>query len=149
MPLTAQDVEDILRYLDASPFDELDLEMDGMSLHLRRTAGGIEIVEAPAAVETSQSPAPKASAPPAPDGLSEIRSTFLGTFYRASRPGETPFTELGARVEADTVVGIVEVMKLMNSVAAGVAGEIAEICADDGALVEYGQLLFRVKTDNT
>ena len=72
---------------------------------------------------------------------------MLGVFYRAEAPGATPFVETGTRVEADTVVCLIEVMKMMNSVAAGVSGTLVEVCAENGALVEYGQALFRVEPD--
>jgi biotin carboxyl carrier protein len=68
----------------------------------------------------------------------------LGTFYRAPKPGAAPFVDLGAQVEEDTVVGIIEVMKLMNTVRAGMRGIITEILAADGQLVEYGSPLMRV-----
>ena len=70
---------------------------------------------------------------------------MLGTFYRAPKPGEPPFVEVGAPVEADTLIGIIEVMKLMHTVRAGVRGIVAEIPARDGALVEYGETLLRVR----
>ena len=72
---------------------------------------------------------------------------MLGVFYRAEAPGATPFVEAGGRVEPDTVVCLIEVMKMMNSVPAGVSGTIVEVCAENAALVEYGQPLFRVEPD--
>jgi acetyl-CoA carboxylase biotin carboxyl carrier protein len=72
---------------------------------------------------------------------------MLGTFYRAEAPGAAPFVEVGARVEPDTVVCIIEVMKMMNSVPAGVSGTIAEVCAENAQLVEFGQPLFRVEPE--
>ena len=70
---------------------------------------------------------------------------MLGVFYRAPKPGEPPFVEVGAKVEEDTIIGIIEVMKLMNTVRAGVRGEVAEILAENGALVEFDQTLLRVR----
>ncbi len=66
-------------------------------------------------------------------------------FYRAPKPGEAPFVEIGSKVEAETIIGIIEVMKLMNTVRAGVAGEVSQILAENGALVEYGETLMRVR----
>ena len=77
--------------------------------------------------------------------LQDVPAPMLGTFYRAPKPGEPPFVEVGAPVEADTIIGIIEVMKLMNTVRAGVRGIVAEIPARDGALVEYGETLLRVR----
>jgi acetyl-CoA carboxylase biotin carboxyl carrier protein len=70
---------------------------------------------------------------------------MLGTFYRAEAPGAAPFVDVGARVSADTTVCLIEVMKMMNSISAGVEGTIVEICAENAQLVEYGQPLFRVE----
>ena len=70
---------------------------------------------------------------------------MLGTFYRAEGPGAEPFVQPGSRLEPDTIVCIIEVMKMMNSVPAGVSGELVEVCPENAALVEYGQPLFRVR----
>jgi biotin carboxyl carrier protein len=70
---------------------------------------------------------------------------MLGTFYRAPKPGEPPFVLEGSPVEPDTIIAIIEVMKLMNTVRAGVRGTVVEILARDGALVEYGEPLLRVR----
>ena len=70
---------------------------------------------------------------------------MLGTFYRAEAPGQPPFVEVGRQVEPDTIVCIIEVMKMMNSVPAGVAGTITEVVAENAELVEYGEPLFRVE----
>jgi acetyl-CoA carboxylase biotin carboxyl carrier protein len=83
-----------------------------------------------------------ASADPA---LRDLPSPLLGTFYRAPKPGASPFVAVGSQVEEDTIVGIIEVMKLMNTVRAGVRGTVAEILVADGALVEYGATLLRVR----
>jgi biotin carboxyl carrier protein len=69
---------------------------------------------------------------------------MLGTFYGAEAPGAAPFVEVGAQVGPETTVCIIEVMKMMNSVAAGVSGTIAQIVPENGQLVEYGDPLFRV-----
>ncbi len=79
------------------------------------------------------------------EGLVDVPSPMLGTFYVAPEPGKEPFVTVGARVEADTVVGIVEAMKLLTRVHAGVAGEVAEVLASNDTLVEFGQPLFRIR----
>lgn len=78
------------------------------------------------------------------EGAQTVDAPLLGTFYRRPKPGEPPFVSVGDEVEADTVVCIVEVMKLMNSVAAGARGIIAAVHANDGDLVEFGQSLFSI-----
>ena len=72
---------------------------------------------------------------------------MLGVFYRAPAPGATPYVEVGAPVEPDTVVCLIEVMKMMNSIVAGVAGTIVEVCSENAELVEHGQPLFRVDVE--
>jgi acetyl-CoA carboxylase biotin carboxyl carrier protein len=131
MALDDDDVREILRLIDESDLAELRVETDGLSLHVVRGGG----------VVPSHQPAADA----ARNGAVTIDSPMLGTFYRAPAPGEPPFVEVGAAVEADTIVCIIEVMKMMNSVAAGVTGTIAEIYVENAAPVEYGQPLFRLE----
>lgn len=78
------------------------------------------------------------------EGAQTVDAPLLGTFYRRPKPGEPTFVSVGDKVEADTVVCIVEVMKLMNSVTAGTRGIIAAVHANDGDLVEFGQPLFSI-----
>jgi len=77
--------------------------------------------------------------------LIDICAPMLGTFHRAPQPGGAPYVEVGARVDHDTVVGVIEVMKLMNSVPAGLSGEVVDVRAKDGELVEFEQVLMRVR----
>jgi acetyl-CoA carboxylase biotin carboxyl carrier protein len=117
--LSHDDVREILRIIDESELAELQVETDGFSLHVKRDGG--------------------------PDGQLTIPSPMLGTFYRAESPGEAPFVDVGAEVGPDTTVCIIEVMKMMNSVPAGVTGTVVEVSARNGELVEYGAPLFRVR----
>ena len=80
-------------------------------------------------------------------GLVAVRAPLPGTFYRAPRPGAAPFVEVGSRVSADTVIGIVETMKLMNSVPAGVAGTVAEFCLANAEFAAHGATLLRIRAD--
>jgi acetyl-CoA carboxylase biotin carboxyl carrier protein len=79
------------------------------------------------------------------ENYGEIISPMVGTFYRATAPGADPCVNIGDIVNEETVVCIIEAMKIMNEVKAETSGEIAEICVNDGEAVEYGQPLFRVK----
>jgi acetyl-CoA carboxylase biotin carboxyl carrier protein len=149
--LTAKDVAQIASLLEESTFDEMVLELDGLKLTLRRGAGavaGAMPLEPPAPERQPPSPAPaEPAAKPAAiadEALLEVTAPLLGTFYRAPKPGAAPFIEVGAAVEEETIIGIIEVMKLMNTVRAGARGTVAQICARDGALVEYGETLIRV-----
>jgi acetyl-CoA carboxylase biotin carboxyl carrier protein len=80
-------------------------------------------------------------------GLVAVRAPLPGTFYRAPRPGAPPFVEVGSQVSSDTVIGIVETMKLMNSVPAGVAGAVAQICVANAEFAAQGTTLLLVRTD--
>lgn len=151
MTLTAKDVAEIMRLIEESAFDSLSLEIDGVKLTLRRSSAGpvpkpSDPPTAPAAKTVTSQPTPKTKfKPPSEPGLIEVTSPLLGIFYRAPRPGDPPFVEVGSKLEEDTVVGIIEVMKLMNSVRAGVKGEVVEILAINGAPIEYGEILLRVR----
>ena len=81
------------------------------------------------------------------EGLVAVRAPLPGTFYRAPRPGAAPFAEVGSRVGADTVIGIVETMKLMNPVHAGVAGVVAEFCVGNAEFAAHSATLLRIRTD--
>jgi len=150
MALSDDDVREILRIIDESDLDELRIETDGLSLHVLRGAipAGIEPEPAPAPRAQPTEPSPAAAPLPTPepqaDGLT-IAAPTIGTFYRAPGPGEAPFVEIGTRVEPETIVCIIEVMKMMNSIPAGIAGTIAEIHVENAKAVEYGQPLFRVE----
>jgi acetyl-CoA carboxylase biotin carboxyl carrier protein len=155
--LTAKDVAEIMRLLDQSSFDSLSLEIDGVKLNLQRgSAVPIREAASPGPLAGPQASVPPLHAapaaakkikPPSEPGLVEIASPLLGIFYRAPKPGEPPFVEVGSKVGEETVVAIIEVMKLMNSVHAGVKGEIVEILATNGTLVEYGEILMRVRPE--
>ena len=163
MTLTAKDVAEISRLLEESNFDELNLELDGLKLTLRRGGAGptaaaqsaapatpLAAAAIPESTSSQEGPAAAASMEPAAAEEESDRQTLsvtaplLGTFYRAPKPGAPPFVEVGSPVEHDTIIGIIEVMKLMNTVRAGARGKVVDILAKDGALVEYGEALMRV-----
>lgn len=151
MSLSHQDVQDILRQLDDCPYDELTLETEHYTLTLRRGDGGwTQETETRnkgqetrvASIEPTQTPDEPA---PTEAGLLDIRAPMVGTFYRAPKPGADPFVDIGSPVQEDSVIAIIEVMKLMNSISARVAGEVVEIVAEDAQFVDKGQLLMRVR----
>jgi acetyl-CoA carboxylase biotin carboxyl carrier protein len=157
--LTAADVAEIMKLVEESVFDELTLEVDGKKLTLRKSGvapgadGSVQAATASTlavAAPQSAAPAPGAAvvAPPkAPTdpNVQDVAAPLLGTFYRSPKPGAPPFVEIGATVQEDTVIAIIEVMKLMNTVRAGVHGTVTEILVNDGGLVEYGQTLLRIR----
>jgi acetyl-CoA carboxylase biotin carboxyl carrier protein len=149
--LTRSDIDDILKLIDGSDFLELKLEMGDLKLELRRPGAAPAVVAnavaaAPPASPASR-PAPVAVSAPvvASGGGAEVPAPLLGIFWHAPRPGADPFVKPGDRVTADTVIGIIEVMKLMNSVAAGVEGVVTEVCVENGQPVQYGDVLFRIR----
>lgn len=143
--LTRSDIDDILRLIDGSDFLELKLEMGDLKLELRRP-GAAPIVAAPAV--SAPPPPVKVAAPViASGGGSEIPAPLLGIFWHAPRPGADALVKPGDRVTADTVIGIIEVMKLMNSVPAGVAGVVVAYAAPNGEMVEHGQTLIRIQPE--
>lgn len=159
--LTRAEIDDILKLIDGSEFTELKLEMGDLKLELRKgpqaatqpfhlipnTQSGMQAPRDAGGIPPQPPAPPAAVAAPviASGGGSEIPAPLLGTFWHAPRPGAEPFVKPGDRVTADTIIGIIEVMKLMNSVPAGVAGTVLEICAPNGELVEHGQCLIRIQ----
>lgn len=110
------------------------------------TSGPAPVASAPVALHAAPAAAPAAAAPaPEVSNLKEIKSPMVGTFYSSPSPDAPPFVSVGQTVTPDTVVCIVEAMKVMNEIKAEVSGTIAEISADNGKPVQFGQALFRVK----
>ena len=154
MILTAKDIAEITRLLDESHYSELRLEMGEFKLRISRGGSGGRFVEdrddgparpAPAASSAPPPPAAPASTGGPSAGEVDVPAPLLGNFYCAPRPGEPPFVKVGDVIGEDTSIGIIEVMKLMNSVRAGVAGTVVALLAEDGKVVEAGQALIRVK----
>jgi acetyl-CoA carboxylase biotin carboxyl carrier protein len=156
--LTAKDVAEITRLLEDSSFSELHLELDGLKLSLSRQApnAGAALPERTASL-SGAAPAPSPAVPPSlgtatpvaadsrsSDSVHVVVAPLLGTFYRAPKPGSEPYVQTGSKVDENTIVGIIEVMKLMNTVRAGAKGSVREILAIDGVLVEFGQPLLRI-----
>jgi acetyl-CoA carboxylase biotin carboxyl carrier protein len=156
--LTAADVAEIMRLVEQSKFDELNLEIDGIKLTLRRAGASAKFVPsvttqpgrldaAADAADAVGSAAHCETAVPVDANLKDITSPMLGTFYRAPKPGSAPFVEIGSVVHEDSVIAIIEVMKLMNTVRAGAKGVITQILPADETLVEFGEVLMRMRKD--
>jgi acetyl-CoA carboxylase biotin carboxyl carrier protein len=139
VPLSDDDVREILRLIDESDVGELSVEGPAFSLYVRRAHDEPEPAPVPVVAG--------ASGAAASDELHTVASPMLGTFYRAQAPGAEPFVDVGTRVEPDTIVCLIEVMKMMNSVPAGVAGTIVEVCAENAQLVDDGAPLFSVRPE--
>ncbi len=155
MSFSHEDVQRLLQLLDSSQFDELQLEAEGIKLSIRRNGAGTSYTGSPpstpvalpraALAATPAAPAPQSPTQATDPALLEIRAPMLGTFYGAPKPGSDPFVKVGERIDENTAVGIIEVMKLMNSISAGLDGTVVEVLARDGDLVEYDQVLMRVR----
>lgn len=159
MELTHEDVQKIVKILDeATHLDEVELVYGDLRLHVRRHGAASAAAPAPLPDASHERPAAAkraggaaqaakstAQARPVPAGMVAIKAPMLGTFYRAAAPGEPPFVEVGQQVGASDTVCLIEVMKLFNSIKAGVAGRIAEIRAANAALVEYDEVLIVIE----
>ena len=174
MKLTEDEVIQILKLTEESRFDELHLEMGDLKLHIRKGGGtlarGEQCVEGFPQPEVSPKPAtevkPEVSqsrvqetekaekgakrvseegTPTIEEGLTPIKSPMLGTFYRRPSPGAPPYVEVGTFVKEEDTVCLLEVMKVFNSVKAGLRGYVEKVCVETGDLVEYGQVLFLVR----
>jgi acetyl-CoA carboxylase biotin carboxyl carrier protein len=161
--LTNEDVANILRLVDTLDFAEVTLRTGDVTLTVRtEAAAGLPPLAAPAPAPAAPAPAAPAPVPapvpapapgPAPvaaNGSAQrvpILSPMLGTFYARPEPGAEPFVTVGSLVEETTVVCIVEVMKMMNSVQAGVRGRVVEVRGVEGQLVEAGGEVFVVEPD--
>lgn len=170
--MKVQEIRELIKLVDQSNISELTFESDGTKIKLRKPEAGsvvysaavpevkaVEVkpaapaaaptpaakpVEAPKAVE--QAPVAAVAVSNAAD-LHQITSPMVGTFYAAPSPDADPYVKAGDKVTGDSVVCIVEAMKLFNEIEAEVSGEIVEVLVKDGDLVEYGQPLFLVKPE--
>jgi acetyl-CoA carboxylase biotin carboxyl carrier protein len=154
MELSEDDVLHILKLIDESKFDYFQLEVGELKITVSKgepipivgTAQSVSVATAPvlaAPAKPATAPAAKVAAIPA--GHLAVTAPILGTFYVAPEPGAPPFVTVGQQVTEDTTCGLIEVMKVFNSVRAGVKGTIVEVVAANGGFVEFGQTLIIVK----
>ena len=148
--LDLKDIKAIIDLMKKNDLSVFEMEKDGFKLKLQKGAGDQTVFAAPAASPTpTLAPAaiPASAAPSAPEksSLKDIVSPMVGTFYRAGAPESPPFVDIGKEVNEETVVCIIEAMKVMNEIKAEVKGVIAEIVAESGKPVQFGQVLFRVR----
>jgi acetyl-CoA carboxylase biotin carboxyl carrier protein len=154
------ELKKLVKLMNENDLVELEIEEQGSIVRLKKAGGHVGIggypgggmpmmsahAAAPAPAPAAPPPAPAAPSGP-PPGTEEIRSPIVGTFYRSSSPENPSYVSVGDRVKADTVVCIVEAMKVMNEIKAERSGEIVEILAENGQAVEFDQPLFRVKVE--
>jgi len=160
-----QEIREIIKLVDSSSIDEFVYEVDGAKVKLKKN--GVVVTEtvapkkevvapviqqsAPAAPVAPAAPAKAEEVPAAPTAndpsLHKVVSPMVGTFYQAPNPDSPAYVKVGDKVGNETIVCIVEAMKLFNEIEAEVQGEIVEVLVKDGELVEYGQPLFLVKAE--
>lgn len=162
MELSEDDVLHILKLIDESKFDYFQLEVGELKITVSKgdpipLSGAAPAPAAVSAAASNAAPAPQAkpAAAPAPapaakqatipEGMTAVTAPLLGTFYVAPEPGAPPFVKVGQQITEDTTVGLIEVMKVFNSVRATVKGTIVELVAQNGQFVEFGQPLYIVK----
>jgi len=148
--LTYEDLVQIVELIrTTSQFSEFRLKVGDIEVSLRR-ANGTARPAVPSQGSTDAGPATPSSPPRKSDvsvseNLRAVRSPMVGTFYRSPMPGEPPFVEIGQAVEPDTVLCIIEVMKLMNSIEAGVRGTVREIFVANATAVDAGEVLMAIE----
>jgi acetyl-CoA carboxylase biotin carboxyl carrier protein len=157
MHLRPEDVQDILSLLDSLSYDEFEVRTSELHLTVRRAGGEgwtqeSRVLSAPNIVSTDLAPINTGAtvtvvADPVPPGLIGIRAPLPGTFYRAPKPGADPYVEVGSRVEEDTVVGLLETMKLFNSIYANLRGVVVEFRVDDAQPADQDGVLVLVRPD--
>jgi acetyl-CoA carboxylase biotin carboxyl carrier protein len=162
MHLRPEDVQEIVSLLDSLSQDEFELRTSELHVTVRRAGregwtqesrvlAEPNVVAADTlpddALPADTLPDGAAQDDPVPPGLTAIRAPLPGTFYRAPKPGADPYVEVGSRVEADTVVGLLETMKLFNSVHANVRGEVVEFLIDDAEPADQDAVLILVRPE--
>ncbi|MHA1108280.1 MAG: acetyl-CoA carboxylase biotin carboxyl carrier protein [Alphaproteobacteria bacterium] len=161
MELTEDEVLEILKMVEDSSFDYFQVEIGELKLTVAK--GGYVPASAEQAPATAATPAPAAATAPAaaaaepepaseessdvPEGLVTITAPMVGTFYIAPDPESPPFVEVGGRVDEDTTVALIEVMKVFSAVRSGVSGVIEQVLIPNAGSIQYGQALFLVRPD--
>ncbi len=153
--MDTKEIRELIDLISRSNFASFELEGEGFRLKLVKDTGGVtrpesEVVPSPRRAAEAQekhepAEAVDTQAPQAADGLVDLRTPIVGTFYRGATPDAKPFVEVGGRVGKGQVLCIVEAMKVMNEIEAEIEAEVAEILITDGQPVEYGEILFRLR----
>ena len=145
-----KDIKAIIDLMKENDLSTFEMEKDGFRIRLQKGLGDQPVVVSSMAPAVTNGPS--AAATPAPataeapaSNLKDITSPMVGTFYRSSSPDAAPFVDVGTKVNEDTVVCIIEAMKVMNEIKAETSGVIAEVVAENTKPVQFGQALFRVR----
>jgi acetyl-CoA carboxylase biotin carboxyl carrier protein len=146
--LDLKDIKAVIDLMKKNDLSVFEMEKDGFRLKLQKGAGEQTVFTTPAPAAPPPAAASSAASAPAAEkteALKDIISPMVGTFYRAGSPETPAFVDVGKEVSEETVVCIIEAMKVMNEIKAETKGVIAEIVAENGKPVQFGQVLFRVK----
>jgi acetyl-CoA carboxylase biotin carboxyl carrier protein len=158
--LDLKDIKAIIDLMRKNDLSVFEMEKNGFKLKLQKgfsektvltpVATSVAVPVAAVAPAAPGAAAPPASATQAPaqktaEALKDIVSPMVGTFYRAGSPDSSSFVDIGSEVNEETVVCIIEAMKVMNEIKAEIKGVIAEVIAENGKPVQFGQVLFRVR----
>jgi len=150
-----KDIKAIVDLMKKNSISEFELEKQEFKIKLKRSTGGVQnvIYDEPQVIQSGYGPAgaggisgtQPAALPAAPSNEVEIKSPMVGTVYRAPSPEAAHYVEIGAEVTADTVVCLIEAMKVMNEIKAEVRGVITQILVENARPVEFGQPLFKIR----
>jgi acetyl-CoA carboxylase biotin carboxyl carrier protein len=151
--MDTKEIKGILDLMSRHGLTEFEMEKGDFKIRLKKTSGGEPIMTMVPTLSSSPqmalplaaAPLAAATAPVEVSNTKEIVSPMVGTFYRSPSPDSGPYAEVGKEVTEDTVVCIIEAMKVMNEIKAEMSGIITEIVAENGKPVEFGKPLFRVK----
>lgn len=147
-----EEIRELAQIMKENGLGVLELQENGTSLRLETACATAPVVQAvvPAAAPAAPAPAPTAPAT-AQDGtpvdfnnLKEVKSPMVGMFYQAPSPEADPYVRVGSKVKKGDVLCVIEAMKLLNEITADTDGEIVDVCVENGQLVEYGQVLFKI-----
>ncbi len=140
-------IEEIVRLMEKHNLTEITIEEDGAKVHLKKGPGG-EVERSVQMISPVLTPAREI--PPAEKkgtaNTVEIKAPMVGTFYRSPSPEAKPFIDVGSKINEGDVLCIIEAMKLMNEIKSEVKGKIVDILAENGAPLEFGQVMFLVET---
>jgi acetyl-CoA carboxylase biotin carboxyl carrier protein len=148
-----QKIMELIQIMKENDLVKIDIQHGDDRISLQRAeppqpiAAGHILTAVPGPLPAGTSPAVPAGQKGAAEGTVELKSPMVGTFYEASSPDSDPYVEAGAHVDPQTVVCIIEAMKVMNEIKAEISGTIVERLVKNGQAVEYGQALFRVKPE--
>jgi len=136
-------IKEILALMNENDLAEVEIEEEGKKIRLRKTE--VKVAPVVAVRPPEQAPAQSPQAPERPKDCTEIPSPMVGTFYRAGSPDADPYVKIGDVVEPETIICIIEAMKVMNEVKAEMQGEIVDILVENGDVIEFGQPLFLIR----